>query len=188
MRRHMPAANICSLLLALLTASLSAQENNPGSVLAVLDFTNSSLVDHAAYDPFRVGIAGLLITDLARNPDLVVVERERLRQVLDELELSASGQVDAGTAARVGKVLGAHHMIVGVYVIDPRGNLRIDARAVNVETSQVEHVETVEGEADDLLEAVSLLGARLSAGLDLPTARREIGLGRLPTPPQVRSG
>jgi hypothetical protein len=58
-------------------------------------------------------------------------------------------------------------MIFGVFVIDRKGNLRLDARAVSVETSRVEHVETVLDDADNLLRAVSKLGKQLSVGLKL---------------------
>ena len=152
------------------TSDVRGQEP-PGSerpVIAVLDFTNGSLVDHETYDPFRVGLAGLLITDLAGNSGLEVVERERLRAVLDELALGASGEVDPASAARAGRILGADYIVMGVFVIDRRENLRIDARAVQVETSRVVHVESVDDHADDLLAAVGRLGRRLSEGLDLP--------------------
>lgn len=136
--------------------------------IAVLDFTNGSLVDHASYEPFTAGVAAMLLTDLARNERIQVVERERLREVLAEQELATSGRVDPETAARAGKLVGAQHIVFGVFVIDRRGRLRIDARAVNVETSRVEHVETVEDDADDLLRAVGRLGRQLSDGLRLP--------------------
>lgn len=140
-------------------------------VVAIIDFTNSSLVEHALYEPFRVGIAGLLITELAQRPGLTVVERERLRAVLDELDLGDSDRLDPEQAAEAGRILGAHFIISGVFVIDRRNQLRIDARAVSVETSQVVHVETVTDGADDLLRAVGRLGSQLSEGLDLPPAQ-----------------
>jgi TolB-like protein len=148
------------------TAAAQQPERRP--VLAVLDFTNSSLQDHELYHPFSVGIAGMLLSELRRNPNIELVERERLRQVLEEIEFNATDRVDAATAARAGRILGAHHMLFGVFVIDRRGNLRLDARAVSVETSRVEHVETVEDDADNLLRAVRQLGSQLTQSLRLP--------------------
>jgi curli biogenesis system outer membrane secretion channel CsgG len=46
--------------------------------------------------------------------------------------------------------------------------MRIDVRAVNTETSEVEYVETIEGKAKDLLSLVSELGERVNNGLKLP--------------------
>jgi curli biogenesis system outer membrane secretion channel CsgG len=68
----------------------------------------------------------------------------------------------------VGKVLGAHHLLLGAFVVDGRDNLRIDVRSVNTETSQIEYVQTVTGKADQLFAVVDQLGAKLNAGLKLP--------------------
>jgi TolB-like protein len=152
-------------------------------VVAILDFTNSALLDHETYDPLRWGIAGMMITELQSNPNIQVVERERIRQVLDEIGLGKSGQVDPGTAAKAGKILGANHLILGAFVIDRKGNLRLDARAVNVESSVVEHVETVADDADNLLRAIARLGRQLGAGLKLPAAP-----AATPSPPAARRG
>ena len=152
------------------TARAQEGAESASPVVAIIDFTNSSLVEHALYEPFRVGIAGMLITELARRPGLTVVERERLRAVLDELDLGGSDRLDPEQAARAGRILGARYIISGVFFIDRKNQLRIDARAVSVETSQVVHVETVTDEADELLRSVSRLGSQLSEQLDLPAA------------------
>jgi hypothetical protein len=70
-------------------------------------------------------------------------------------------------------------MIFGVFIIDRRGTLRIDARAVEVETTRLEHVETVTDDADNLLRAVQRLGGQLSTTLELP--------GREARPQQLES-
>lgn len=137
-------------------------------VIAIMSFTNAALVEHASYEPFSIGVAGMLITELRANPGIKMVEREQLRQVLDEVALGQSGQVDQETAVKAGKILGAQHMIFGAFVIDRRGHLRIDARAVNVQTSLVEHVETVSDDADNLLRAVERLGRQLTQRMHLP--------------------
>lgn len=147
--------------------ALAAQESDR-PVVAVLDFTNSALVDHDVYEPFTVGIAGMLLAELEENPEIRLVERERIRQVLEEIELGESGRVDRESAVQAGRILGAHYVITGGFVIDRRETLRLDARAVSVETSLIEQVETVTDDADNLLRAVQRLGRQLSASLDLP--------------------
>ncbi len=173
MRNHVIGA-MCAVLTTAGAEALQAQESTGERrpVVAVLDFTNSALVDHAHYQPFAVGLAGMLLSELRQNRSIELVERERLREVLDENDLARSGRVDAATAARVGKVLGADYMIFGVFVIDRRGSLRIDARAVQVETTRLEHVETVTDDADNLLRAVQRLGTQLSTTLRLPGRER----------------
>lgn len=166
-------ATLIALALTVGASAALAQDPLPQAdrpVIAILDFTNSALVNHDLYEPFTVGMSAMLISELRRNPGIELVERERLRQVLEEIQLGRTGQVDQSTAVRAGKILNAHHIIFGVFVIDLRGNLRLDARAVSVETSGIEHVETVSDDADDLLRAVRKLGQQLSAGLNLPAA------------------
>jgi TolB-like protein len=163
---------MCAAIAMAAPGVLPAQETvERKPVVAVLDFTNSALMDHAQYEPFTVGLAGMLLSELRQNRSIELVERERLRAVLDEIDLARSGRVDAATAARVGKILGADYMIFGVFVIDRRGSLRIDARAVQVETTRLEHVESVTDDADNLLRAVQRLGTQLSTTLRLPGPR-----------------
>jgi TolB-like protein len=136
--------------------------------VAVLYFTNGALVGNADYAPLSKGMAEMMITELARNPAIRVVERDRLQQILAEQNLGSGDRVDKETAVRLGKVLGAHHLVMGSFVIDPRQAMRIDVRSVNTETSQVEYVETIEGKTDRLLPMIGELGAKVNAGLKLP--------------------
>ena len=153
-----------------LTASLSAQTPDPGrrATIAVLYFTNSALIRHQDYQPLSKGIADMLITELSASPALQVVERDRLQDLLDEQDLGGSSRVDQETAVKLGKILGVRHLLMGGFVIDPRENMRLDLRAVNVETSQVEYVETVSGKAEDILGLVTRLGTRVNQRLRLP--------------------
>jgi curli biogenesis system outer membrane secretion channel CsgG len=179
-----PSAALVSAVFAgpvpsILAAQNSASDTRP--TVAVMYFDNGALVQHADYDPFSKGIADMLITSLAQNDRIRVVERDQLQQLLKEQNLATTTHVDPATAARIGKLLGARHMIFGGFVIDMHQNMRLDARAVNTETSQVEHVETVSDKADNLLPMVNQLADKLNSGLKLPaiTASR--------TPPAVPS-
>jgi TolB-like protein len=62
---------------------------------------------------FSKGFAALLIADFATNDQLVVVERERLEDVLNELKLGESRFADSKTFAKVGALLGAQYLLVG---------------------------------------------------------------------------
>lgn len=138
------------------------------ATVAVLYFTNSALVRHDEYEPLSKGITEMLITELAGSPALQVVERDRLQALLQEQDLARSSRVDQETAVRLGKILGAQHLLMGGFVIDPRENMRLDVRAVNVETSRVEYVETVSGKSGDVLGLISQLGAKVNRRLRLP--------------------
>lgn len=155
--------------LALATPTMAvAQGGANAPTVAIMYFNNGSLVDHDDYEPMRKGMADILITEMQSNPRIRVIERDALQKILDEQKLTEDKRTDPATSARIGKLLGAQHMIVGGFFIDRKGRLRLDARSVNVETSAIEHVETTNGNADDVLEVIAELARKLNAGLKLP--------------------
>src|SRR5688500_14856488 len=81
--------------------------------VAVMYFTNVALERREDYEPLTRGIAEMLITTLAANPALRLVERARLQALIDEGTLNRSARIDEETAVRVGRLLGARHMIFG---------------------------------------------------------------------------
>jgi TolB-like protein len=117
-------------------------------------------------DPLRKGLAQMLISDLSAADAVRVVERERLEAVLAEQKLASSGKIDAKTAARVGKLLGARFLVLGSY-FDVMKSMRVDARLVDVETGQIVQSIGADGKADDFLG----LEQKVAAGLRDATAR-----------------
>ena len=171
-RRWMAAV---ATVLAFAPAAGVAQGASPGAAasdrrptLAVMYFTNAALLRHDEFAPLSKGIAEMLITELSSNTNVRVVERDQLQALLQEQNLGATDRVDKETAVRLGKVLGARHFLMGGFVIDPKENVRLDVRAVNVETSQIDHVESVTGKAENLLALISEMGGKLNRGLKLP--------------------
>lgn len=151
---------------ALRAQGAAAPDRRP--TLFVVDFRVSALGKQEEFAPLSQGIADLLVSELSQNPAVRVVDRENLRRILDEQDLSTSNRIDDATAVRVGKILGAHHFIKGSVFIDPRGRLRLDAHTVSTETSAIEHVETVSGQDDDVMDLIAQLSDKLNKGLDLP--------------------
>jgi len=152
---------------ALVRAQNPTADRRP-TVAVMPNFDNGAIMNRADYDALGKGIADVLITELSANPSIRVIERDRVQQLIDEQNLSASGRVEKSTAVRVGKLLGVHHMIFGGFIVDPKGQMRLDARAVNVETSEIEHVESVTDKSDNLLAILSTLAEKLNRGLKLP--------------------
>lgn len=149
-------------------SALDAQSRDTRPTVAVMYFTNGALVDNAVYAPLSKGMAEMMITELSQNSAVRVVERDRLQALIEEQNLQNSDRVDKETAVRLGKTLGARHLLMGTFVIDPQQNMRIDVRAVNTETSAIEYTKTVSGKADKLLELVVQLGGEVNKGLKLP--------------------
>lgn len=180
MRASMSLTKVTALSLALLTgsvatATLPAQESaDARPTVAVMYFNNGAVGRQAEFEPLSKGLADMLITQLAANAGIRVVERDQLQHLLEEQDLAKDGRVDQQTAVQVGKVLGARHMIFGGFVTDGRGSMQIHARSVNVETSRIEHTESVSGKTDDFMALVSTLADRLNRGLKLPEVPRDV--------------
>jgi curli biogenesis system outer membrane secretion channel CsgG len=159
------------LLVPASSIAAQAASNDTRPTVAVLYFTNGALVDNASYAALSKGMAEMLITELAQNTGIRVVERDRIQTLIEEQNLQNSDRVDKETAIRMGKTLGARHMLMGAFVIDMKENIRIDIRAVNTETSAIEYTEKVEGKADQFLSLVMQLGAKVNQGLKLPALK-----------------
>jgi len=143
------------------------QDIRPG--IAVMPFDNSGSYgqDKENFDALQKGIAGMLISELAANPAARVVERAEIQKLLEEQNLGATGRVDPQTAAKVGKLVGARYVITGAF-IDFYGDFRLDARIVNVETSEIVKVESDRMQRDHLFDIIRNVAARLMKDTNLP--------------------
>jgi TolB-like protein len=171
---------------AVLVAGLAAAPAGAQQpTVAVLDFTNSAIgTAHAELAPLASGISDLLAGELAASGQVRLVERKAVRQLLDEQALVAGQQVDVATAIRVGKLLGAQHVILGGFVTDRNGQMQLHARAVNMETGVIEHVERVSDRTENFMPLVARLAKQMNAGLKLPPA--PVRAEAAPTPAPVR--
>jgi len=148
------------------TAQPASTDDRRASV-AVVDFTIAALVPNASnWAPLGKGMPQILMTELAANRDLRIVERERIQTVLDELKLTASALADRETAARVGKLVGARYIVTGAATIDPRNRIRLDVHGIRTETSVQEYADNLLGPADDVLDLVARIGATMSKRFD----------------------
>jgi TolB-like protein len=144
--------------------------------VAVLYFDYAGKDD--ALGVLRKGLAQMMISDLSSLPEVRLVERTRLEEVLAELKLSQSGKIDQASAARVGKLLGARYLVLGSY-FDMLGVLRADARVVEVETGRVIRSVGANGKPDDFMALESslvqsvggVLGKELHAPAPAPPPR-----------------
>jgi curli biogenesis system outer membrane secretion channel CsgG len=167
--RAFGAIAVCALAASSLQAQDAAVAADGRPTVAVMHFNNGAIGKaHEEMEPLRGGIADILTSELSANPAIRVIERDQLDKLTSEQNLSANGAVDRATAVRVGKLLGVHHMIIGSYVSDRKDRVRFDARAVNVETGEIEHVETVSGKLEDFSDLITTLASKLNSGLKLP--------------------
>lgn len=141
---------------------------SPRPTVAVMSINNASLVQHGDYEQIGRGLVDILITELQQNPSIDVVDREHIRRVMEEQDLDSTGRVSPETAVRIGRILGAQYMLFGGFVVDGRGRMRLDLRAVNVETTRIEYVVSKSRNASDMLELVEELAAEVNRSMRLP--------------------
>ena len=152
----------------------AAQDRRP--VVAVLDYINASMRTDADYKVLSKGISTVLAGRLGETDSVRIVTREKLQEIIAEQNLGTSGRVDPSQAVQVGKLLNAHHIVYGTYLVQPNGDTRITASAYSVETSEMEYSTQVRGKADNLQDLIDELGDKLATGMKLPAARaRQVG-------------
>ena len=141
-------------------------------VVAVLPFDNNSVgKDAADYNGAGKGMAELMINDLLSNPNVVVVERDRIQALLVEQNLTKEKTIDPSTAIRLGKIIGAQYVIYGAFMSDGRGNFVLTGKTVNVETSVIGNPTRVNAKGDDVLGMIAQLTAKLATEMKIPALR-----------------
>ena len=161
-----------TLFLALtLTAAAAlpafAQDTRPG--IAVLPFDNGGSYgrDKEDFEALQQGLPAMLISELSKNPGARVVDRSTINRILDEQNLARDGRVDATTAARLGKLVGARYMIAGGFT-DYYGKMRLDVRIIDVETSEIIKAVSANRDREDLFRMVEEIATRIMTETKLP--------------------
>ena len=99
---------VCWILL--LGAGCAGATDSP--VLAVIKFQ-----DETGSLPMQGGtgrvLTNMLTNELAARAGFIVVERQKLRAVLEEQNLTESGLLSPGQGAELGKLLGADYLVTG---------------------------------------------------------------------------
>jgi len=175
---HHRITPLAAALFALGSAASAIRAQGPSGttpdrrpVVAVLDYINASMRTDGDYKVLAKGISTVLAGRLGETESIRIVTREKLQEVMAEQNLGTSGRVDPSQAVQVGKLLNAHHIIYGTYLVQPNGDTRITASAYSVETSEMEYSTQVRGNADKLQDLIDQLGDKVAHGMKLPAAR-----------------
>lgn len=126
--------------------------------------------------PLERGITHLIVTDLSRVPSLVLLERERVQALVDELKLSAAGRVEATTGARSGRLLRAARIVNGsIREVGGSQNVRLDANAVLTTTGRIAATGTASNRLESLfaMEKQVVLALLDQLGINLGPAERQ---------------
>lgn len=167
MRTLLPSLPTALLALGLGSAPAVAQAPDLPT-LAVLDLEDGGSLgpDAQNLSTLGKGLAAMLTTEMMRNPRVEMVERDRVRALIDEQKLAIGGMVDPQTAVQIGKLIGARYMLFGSYA-DVYSTLRVDVRVVEVETGRVRRAQEVTDKRENLFKSVQTLSSRLFKELEL---------------------
>lgn len=137
----------------------SAPDLGPNS-LAVLPFRNN--VPDPELEWLGSGLADLLTTNLAQLPDLLVVGRQSLYDLITEGGLSEEEEIPESLALTVARGAGARLLLWGS-VTGTAGDMRIDAQLIELENGTVASADFARG--GDVFELVDTLTVRLASHL-----------------------
>ncbi len=145
----------------------------PDNSVAVLYFKN--LGQNEKLNPIQKGLADMMITDFSKVKSLKVVERIRMQKLMEELGLGMTGLVDAATAPRVGKLLGASKMVNGGFLDLAGGDLRIEAGIVQTKDDKPIQTGKAQGRLLELfqLEKNLVFGVLNTMDVQLSQAERD---------------
>lgn len=178
-------STLAVLAAAIFVAPTTARaQDMPGIAIMTFENGGSFGLDSENFDALRVGLQQMLITEFAANPGIRVVDRHSINDLIAEQDLGASGRVDGATAARIGNIVGARYMVLGGF-IDFYGDMRLDIRIVDVETSEIVETQQVRDNRENLYDMVTRLARQITQGLDLPRLPEAIREARAerPSPP-----
>lgn len=139
----------------------------------------------------------MLTSELAARGSFNVVERQKLRQVMEEQDLSMSGRIEPQTSIAIGRLTGAQYLVTGTVTAfeedvtqrvksgflgagarieetSKGGYLAVDLRVIDTTTGEIRYARTVEGRTE---------GSVKSLRMD----EREAGLGALDDGPDAKA-
>ncbi len=103
-----------ALLAVVLVPVLSAAPKGGGDKprIAVLEFKNKA-DNQWWYHGGAAAAQDVFVTELVKSGKFRVVDREQLEAMMQEKHLTQSGDIDKGTAMKLGKILGLNYLLTG---------------------------------------------------------------------------
>jgi len=161
---------IALLAVAFLAAPGAPDKPAPKKTVAVLYFDNYT--GKSDYDALGKGIASMMISDLSSVPEIQLVERDRMQDVVKELDAQHTRYFDSTTAVKTGRLLGSQYIVVGSFAaLEPK--MKIDTRVVSVETGAIVKTAQVTGDQDKFFDLQQKLAKDLVDGLGIALSPEE---------------
>ena len=112
MKRFSSLAVVAALLVAAAALPALAADTSTKPRIAVLEF-KSKAENQWWYHNGSAAAQDVFVTELVKSGKFRVVEREQLQALMQEKNLTLSGDLDPSTAVRVGKLLGVNYLLTG---------------------------------------------------------------------------
>jgi TolB-like protein len=124
------------MAIALVTEPALAQTRQV--VIAILPFEDRGSYgqDKEVFRALTLGIPATLASELSGHSELKLADRNRVAQAVQSQDLGPNARLDAATAAKIGKDVGARYAVTGNFA-DFYGKFRLDARIVDTESGQI---------------------------------------------------
>jgi curli biogenesis system outer membrane secretion channel CsgG len=104
--------SLCVAMLAIVLAPMAQAASSDKPRIAVLEFKNKA-DNQWWYSGGAEAAQDVFVTELVKSGKFRVVEREQLEALMQEKNLTLSGDVDPKTAVKVGKLLGVNYLLTG---------------------------------------------------------------------------
>lgn len=125
----------------------NANDKKTKTRIAILYFENNSPANKEL-TPLSKGLCSMMIADMQAHSEYNLVERERIQEILKELDMTRGVKFNPATVAKIGRLVGAEYLIFGSY-FEAFKKFRIDARMVKVETGEIFTATGVNGKPED---------------------------------------
>lgn len=135
--------------------------------VVVWDFDNQtafSALPAERIDYLRRALSENLTATLLQVQGLPVVERQRLKDVLAEQQLTASALADEDTRLRLGKIVGAQRMVFGGFFV-LGDEVQVHVRVVDTASSRVVFSDEASTPLPAVMQQVSTMNGRLARAL-----------------------
>lgn len=157
---------LCALLLAA-AGSGWAQAAPRLPAVVVWDFDNQTALSGLPgerIDFLRRSLSENLTVSLLQVPGLPVVERQRLKDLLAEQQLSAGSLADQDTRLRLGKIVGAARMVFGGFFV-LGDEVQVHVRVIDTATSRVLFSDETTTPLAGVMQQVDAMNRRLAQAL-----------------------
>jgi hypothetical protein len=142
-----------------------------GQAVAVAPFNvHEARRDARDFHGVGTAIADLLAGNL-RAGGVSVADRGPVQRTVALQPRGRDGLLGREGAVAAARALGAQHVIYGGFAVDQAGNVRLDARAVNVASGAVEATERLQGHGDEIPAMVHQLAGTLASAMSLTLAQ-----------------